>query len=39
MAFMQVGQYIAHGFFEFNHIIKNKDLAITYGAYNFSDDS
>jgi hypothetical protein len=36
MAAMQIGQYIAHGVFEFNHIIKFKALPITYGGYSFS---
>lgn len=36
MATMQMGQYISHGIFEFNHIIKNQDLPITKGSYTFS---
>lgn len=33
---MHFGQYITHGVFEFNHIVKNEDLPITYGAYSFN---
>ena len=32
---MQSGQYITHGFFEFNHIIDRSDLKVTKGAYMF----
>lgn len=32
---LQSGQYITHGFFEFNHIINNPDLEVTKGAYTF----
>ncbi|WP_225035907.1 hypothetical protein [Winogradskyella sp. SM1960] len=32
---LQSGQYITHGFFEFNHIINNSDLEVAKGAYTF----
>lgn len=33
---MHFGQYTTHGVFEFNHIIKNENLPVTYGAYSFN---
>ena len=33
--FLHFGQYYTHGFFEFNHIIKNKNLPVAYGQYTF----
>ncbi|WP_282042239.1 hypothetical protein [Winogradskyella flava] len=32
---LQTGQYISHGFFEFNHIMENQDLALAKGGYTF----
>lgn len=32
---LQSGQYLTHGFFEFNHIIDRPDLEVTKGAYTF----
>jgi len=36
MAAMQMGQYVSHGVFEFNHIIRNQNLPISKGSYTFS---
>ncbi len=35
LIFLQTGQYICHGVFEFNHIIDNQDLTKTKGSYTF----
>lgn len=32
---MHTGQYLTHGVFEFNHIIDNDSIPITYGKYTF----
>ena len=36
MIALQTGQYITHGLFEFNHIINDKRLPLTFGKYTFS---
>ena len=36
LTLLHVGQYVTHGFFEFNHIVKGKPIPLTYGAYTFS---
>jgi len=36
LTFLHLGQYITHGFFEFNHIVKGKPIPLTYGSYTFS---
>lgn len=36
LTLMHVGQYITHGLFEFNHILKGEAIPFTYGAYTFN---
>jgi hypothetical protein len=36
IAGLHTGQYFTHGLFEFNHIISNPKLPITYGSYTFA---
>lgn len=36
LTLLHVGQYVTHGFFEFNHIVKGEPIPLTYGSYTFS---
>lgn len=36
MGILQIGQYILHGVFELNHIIKKENLVTSYGKHSFS---